>query len=109
MVNFRWELSAIGYIGVEVEPDRVLRARSEAVAESRIAATRGGKLTTGGQRAWIGAPGGTRTHNLLLRRQALYPLSYGGGTAPIIHPARNDLYSRLAGEDLADRLDELVL
>src|SRR3972149_11546087 len=25
----------------------------------------------------IGAPGGTRTHGLLLRRQTLYPLSYG--------------------------------
>jgi hypothetical protein len=25
-----------------------------------------------------GAPGGTRTHNLLIRSQALYPLSYGG-------------------------------
>ena len=24
-----------------------------------------------------GAPGGTRTHGLLLRRQTLYPLSYG--------------------------------
>jgi hypothetical protein len=24
-----------------------------------------------------GAPGGTRTHDLLLRRQTLYPLSYG--------------------------------
>jgi hypothetical protein len=26
---------------------------------------------------WYGAPGGTRTHGLLLRRQTLYPLSYG--------------------------------
>ncbi len=26
----------------------------------------------------VGAPGGTRTHNLLIRSQALYPLSYGG-------------------------------
>ena len=25
-----------------------------------------------------GAPGGTRTHNLLIRSQALCPLSYGG-------------------------------
>lgn len=25
-----------------------------------------------------GAPGGARTHNLLIRSQALYPLSYGG-------------------------------
>jgi hypothetical protein len=25
-----------------------------------------------------GAPGGTRTHNILIRSQALYPLSYGG-------------------------------
>ena len=96
-------------MGVEAEPDRVIRARSPAVSKGQIAATRGGKLTTGGQRAWQGAPGWTRTHNLLLRRQALYPLSYGGDTAPIIHPARNDPYSRLAGKDLADRLDELVL
>ena len=27
-----------------------------------------------------GAPGGTRTHGLLLRRQTLYPLSYGRAT-----------------------------
>ncbi len=26
----------------------------------------------------LGAPGEIRTHNLLIRSQALYPLSYGG-------------------------------
>ena len=31
-----------------------------------------------------GAPGGIRTHNLLIRSQALYPLSYGGFTEAII-------------------------
>ena len=31
-----------------------------------------------------GAPGRSRTHNLLIRSQALYPLSYWGVTA-IIH------------------------
>ena len=26
---------------------------------------------------WVGAPGETRTHDLLVRNQMLYPLSYG--------------------------------
>src|SRR5687768_15855259 len=30
-----------------------------------------------------GAPGGTRTHDLLLRRQTLYPLSYGRARAKV--------------------------
>jgi hypothetical protein len=36
-------------------------------------------VITGGPKlgAEDGAPGGTRTHDLLLRRQTLYPLSYG--------------------------------
>jgi hypothetical protein len=29
---------------------------------------------------YIGAPGGIRTHNRLIRSQMLYPLSYGGNT-----------------------------
>src|SRR4051812_17524944 len=37
----------------------------------------------------IGAPGGTRTHGLLLRRQTLYPLSYGR-TRPNRVPANRD-------------------
>ncbi len=37
-----------------------------------------------------GAPGGTRTHGLLLRRQTLYPLSYGRATASRVRAnARN--------------------
>jgi hypothetical protein len=35
---------------------------------------------------YIGAPGGIRTHNLLIRSQALYPLSYGG--LPVIIPEK---------------------
>lgn len=38
---------------------------------------------------YLGAPGGIRTHNLLIRSQALYPLSYGGsviGLYPIGQP-----------------------
>jgi hypothetical protein len=34
------------------------------------------KISTPGQRS--GAPGGDRTHNLVLRRHLLCPLSYGG-------------------------------
>ena len=39
---------------------------------------------TGKKLLYIGTLGGIRTHNLLIRSQALYPLSYEG-TAAIIH------------------------
>src|SRR5436190_11315550 len=35
-------------------------------------------------RGGFGAPGGTRTHGLLLRRQTLYPLSYGRTPSEVI-------------------------
>src|SRR6188768_2942125 len=43
-------------------------------------ATRRRRPFAGRSAAVDGAPGGTRTHGLLLRRQTLYPLSYGRGT-----------------------------
>src|SRR3990172_7947680 len=41
------------------------------------------------------APGGIRTHSHLLRRQALYPLSYGG--MPHLHLRPLPLFWRYAG------------
>jgi hypothetical protein len=37
-----------------------------------------GKAANGGGLCWISTRGGIRTCGLLLRRQALYPLSYAG-------------------------------
>src|SRR3954469_6579770 len=47
-------------------------------------APRTGMGATGANKGGIGAPGGTRTHGLLLRRQTLYPLSYGRATLCLV-------------------------
>ena len=44
-----------------------------------------------------GAPGGARTHNLLIRSQALYPLSYGGVLQIITEKFAYICTSRCAG------------
>jgi glutaredoxin len=64
-----------------------------------------------------GAPGGNRTPDAGLRTASLYPLSYGGGAAPILHaapydrpmtpPAHPVLYER-ANCHLCDEARELL-
>ena len=48
-----------------------------------------------------GAPGGIRTHNLLIRSQALYPLSYGRAYRTFYHDTRHTASARSAsrGQD----------
>jgi hypothetical protein len=40
---------------------------------------KGGTLKMGKNRSYFSVPGGIRTHDPLLRRQPLYPLSYRDG------------------------------
>src|SRR5215217_6628627 len=62
--------------GVFVTSEKNLNARSE-FDMPRICARRVMPSWSEWDEKGAGAPGGTRTHDLLLRRQTLYPLSYG--------------------------------
>lgn len=62
-----------------------LHPKTKACSKSRLNPPNVGQGD--GITARSGAPGGTRTHNLLIRSQTLCPLSYGGITLDYTAPA----------------------
>ena len=61
----------------EAVVDRARGGAERAGEERRDGRVIARRIEWSGSHSGGGAPGGTRTHGLLLRRQTLYPLSYG--------------------------------
>ena len=64
--------------GGDTEHSTPLQNLHASVAPSRKTDRNQKRHSPEGNTTHAGAPGGIRTHNLLIRSQALYPLSYGG-------------------------------